>query len=311
MNTILMCKNTLFLPFNQMKFIQMETILTLFELKNLYINSLKKIYPQNEILELFYISISQRLQLDKVAVALNLQKQFQVSELLQDLTRLEQSEPVQYIYNNTIFYNLPFYVTPDVLIPRPETEELVALILKRIETIQNPIIFDIGTGSGAIAISLAKNLQNGTIFATDFSQKAIQIAQKNGLHNNVNVTFIQHDIFDHNIDFILDQSTVLVSNPPYIPKSKQKELHKNVVDYEPHSALFVPDDDPLLFYKRIADVAQIKLAEQGFLFFETYELYHDEIIRYLQNTGFHQIESVQDINGNNRFIIAKKMVHLH
>lgn len=305
-----MCKNKVFLPLNQMKSMLKKTFLTLMDLKNLYVKTLHSIYPIPEIVELFYISIYNRLKLSKVDVLLHYQKTFEVTILLEDLLRLGKGEPIQYIYNNTTFYNLPFFVTPDVLIPRQETEELVQMILNAIMNIKNPVIMDIGTGSGAIAIALSHERADVQVYATDFSTKAIEVAKFNAKQNGVNITFVHHDILHDPIISLPDHCHVVVSNPPYIPQSKISELHQNVVDYEPHNALFVPDDDPIVFYKRIADVACQKLKNHGLLFFETFETYHAEIMDHLKNNRFSNIQSIKDINEKERFIIAKKIVHL-
>lgn len=306
-----MCKNKVFLPLKQMKSMLKKTFLTLMDLKKLYVKSLHILYPIPEIVELFYISVYNRLKISKIDVLLQYQKQFEVTTLLEDLIRLEKGEPIQYVYNNTTFYNLPFFVTQDVLIPRPETEELVQMILNAIINIKNPKIMDIGTGSGAIAIALSFHKADTHVYATDFSTKAIEVAQYNAKQNGVKITFLHHDILYDPIIPLPDHCHVVVSNPPYIPQSKLSELHQNVVDYEPHYALFVPDDNPIVFYKRIADVASQKLINHGFLFFETFEIYHADIMDYLNNIGFSNIKSLKDINKKDRFIIAKKNVHLH
>ncbi len=284
--------------------------MTLQELKHLFQNSLKTIYPISEINQLFYISIYNRLKMSKVEVLLHINDEFENVEILHDLERLKTSEPIQYIYQHATFYDIDFKVTPDVLIPRQETEELVQIILKSYEQKNQIKILDIGTGSGAIAIVLSKNLDKPQVFATDFSEKAILVAQENGLKNEVKVEFVKHDILNDDISILTDLLDVIVSNPPYIPKSISKELHPNVVQFEPHSALFVPDQDPILFYKKIAKVAFQKLKNGGKLYFETFESFHPEITQYLEIVGFSNIQSLKDINGKYRFISAEKIVYL-
>lgn len=285
--------------------------MTLLELKHLYQNSLNSIYPECEINELFFISIQNRFNMSKVNALMNLNNDYDVSQLIHDLDRLKIAEPIQYIYQHCTFYDLDFKVTPDVLIPRQETEELVQMIIKSNSHLYDQKFLDIGTGSGAIAIALAKNLSNLQILATDFSEKALQIATENALRNNVQVVFLKHDILLDTFAVLPDDIDVIVSNPPYIPYSVSNELHDNVVQFEPHSALFVPDYDPIIFYKKIAEMAYQKLKNQGKLYFETFESYHEEIRQYLEVVGFSNIQSIKDINGKNRFINAEKIVYLH
>ncbi len=284
--------------------------MTLQELKQLYQNSLNTLYPIEEINQLFYIAIYNRLNLNKVEALLHINDEFVTIDLLEDLERLKQSEPIQYIYQHATFYDLDFKVTPDVLIPRQETEELVQIILKSYEQKSQIKIMDIGTGSGAIAIALSKNLHNTQVFATDFSEKALLVAQANGTRNDLQIEFLKHDILKDDISILPDHLDVIVSNPPYIPNSISKELHPNVVHFEPHSALFVPDQDPILFYKKIAEIAFQKLKNGGQLYFETFESFHNEITQYLEIEGFSNIQSLKDINGKYRFISAEKIVYL-
>lgn len=284
--------------------------MTLQELKHLFQNSLKTIYPISEINQLFYISIYNRLKMSKVEVLLHINDEFEDVEILHVLERLKTSEPIQYIYQHAIFYDLDFKVSPDVLIPRQETEELVQMILDKNKQTHHLKILDIGTGSGAIAIALSKNLQYADVYASDFSEKALQIAHENGKQNEVQIMFLKHDILKDDISIFPDHLDVIVSNPPYIPTSISKELHSNVVLFEPHSALFVPDQDPILFYKKIAEIAYQKLKNEGQLFFETFELFHKDIIKHLEIVGFTNIQSIKDINGKNRFISAEKIVYL-
>lgn len=285
--------------------------MTLLELKHLYQNSLNSIYPETEINELFYISISNRLNMSKYDALLNFSKEIDALGLIHDLERLKSAEPIQYIYQNTTFYNLNFKVNSDVLIPRQETEELVQMIIKSNMQSNKIKALDIGTGSGAIAIALAKNISQAQVFATDFSEKALDVAKENAQNNQVQVTFLKHDILQDEIAILPDELDVIVSNPPYIPYTVSHELHHNVVQFEPHSALFVPDQDPILFYKKIAEIAFQKLKNEGKLYFETFETFHIDIIQSLEMVGFSNIQSINDLNGKNRFIYAEKIVYLH
>jgi len=284
--------------------------MTLKELKHLFLNSLNSIYPINEINELFYISVYNRMNIKKIDVLLDINKEVDATELIIDLDRLKLSEPFQYIYQHATFFNLDFKVTPDVLIPRQETEELVQMIINSNANSDHRKILDMGTGSGVIAISLAKNMLNAQVFGTDFSENAIQIALENASKNGVKVAFIKQDILLDDISILPHDIDIIVSNPPYIPFSVSNELHRNVVQFEPHSALFVPDHDPILFYKKIAEIAYKILKNGGQLYFETFESFHKDISQYLENIGFSNIRSMKDFNGKNRFISAEKIVYL-
>jgi release factor glutamine methyltransferase len=237
-----------------------------------------------------------------------------------DLKTLAKGMPIQYVIGKNIFCNLELAVNHSVLIPRPETEELVNLILevqgsKSINRWLQPTdsrfkVLDIGTGSGAIAIALAKKIENAEVWATDISEKALETAKKNAAQNNVEINFLHHDILNVETQFIAslpDNLDIIVSNPPYIPCSERNNLHKNVIDYEPNSALFVPNEEPLIFYKAIAHVAKKILREGGALYFETYEKFHPELSAMLAKSGFKEIELWNDINGKPRFVCCKKL----
>ncbi len=218
------------------------------------------------------------------------------------LSRLRKHEPIQYIVNEAYFYGLTFYVNPHVLIPRPETEELVEWILN---TAGNDAadILDIGTGSGCIAITLAKKWSKATVFAWDFSSRALEVASQNAKRNQVSVQFETRDVFAETTSpHMFD---VIVSNPPYIMFCERGNMQKNVLDYEPASALFVPNEHPLIFYERIADIAMQKLRGNGFLFFEINQAKGNDVLEMLSKKGFQEIELKKDISGNNRMVKAK------
>ncbi|WP_394758076.1 peptide chain release factor N(5)-glutamine methyltransferase, partial [Flavobacterium sp.] len=203
----------------------------------------------------------------------------------------------------TEFFSLPFYVNENTLIPRPETEELVDWILSnnRINESTNQIkILDIGTGSGCIAISLAKNLPNANVHAIDVSEKALATAKKNAERNNVTITFIEKNILE--TEDLLNTFDIIVSNPPYVRNLEKKEIHKNVLEYEPHLALFVEDNDALLFYRKIAELATKNLSENGQLYFEINQYLGKEMVELLEKYNFKNIELKKDIYGNDRMI---------
>lgn len=217
--------------------------------------------------------------------------------------RLRNNEPIQYVLGETEFYGLNFKVNSSVLIPRPETEELVEWIL--LETKQtNPHLLDVGTGSGCIAITLAKHLDNSTVDAWDISDKALEVAFDNAAINNVSVKFSKVDVLKPLT--INNHFDIIVSNPPYIADSEKKNMEKNVLDFEPSEALFVPNNESLIFYDRIADIAQKLLNNNGLLYFEINQAKGGEIVELLQRKGFADVELKKDISGNYRMIRAVK-----
>jgi release factor glutamine methyltransferase len=228
------------------------------------------------------------------------------------LSRLKTGEPVQYILGHTEFYGLPFKVNPSVLIPRPETEELVDWALNSwqlvVDSWQQPHnILDIGTGSGCIAISLKKNLDKVSVSAIDISTEALNTAKGNAALNNVDINFIQEDILNqtHHSPLTTHYS-LIISNPPYVTLEDKKQMHTNVTDFEPHTALFVPENNPLIFYKAIADFAVGYLEKGGLLFFEINESYGEEIVKLLNDKSFTNTELMSDMSGKARMIKATK-----
>lgn len=218
-------------------------------------------------------------------------------------SRLLENEPVQYILGETEFCERSFGVDRNVLIPRPETEELVRWIASDAPLFPSPArILDIGTGSGCIAVSLAALLPGASVSACDVSEGALQVARRNALRNETEVTFFQEDILHPASLDRLPQWTVWVSNPPYICEREQADMERNVLEYEPHTALFVPDADPLLFYRTIARLGRQYLAPDGYLYFEINRAYADETRRMLQDAGYEDIQVRKDLYGNDRMI---------
>lgn len=227
--------------------------------------------------------------------------QKQQDSLAAIVERLKNDEPIQYILEEAEFFGLPFFVNKNVLIPRPETEELVELILKENQDTKLSIL-DIGTGSGAIAIALAKHMKEANLSAWDFSHKALDIAVLNSKANTVDITFKLVDVLK---DYPSDQKyNIIVSNPPYIMEKEKAGMDKNVLDYEPHSALFVPDDRALLFYERIADIAKDILADKGKLYFEINQAKGNDVVQMLKNKSFTEVSLFQDLNKNDRIVSA-------
>ena len=225
-----------------------------------------------------------------------------LSALDKAVDRLLNHEPVQYVTSKAFFYGNYFKVSPAVLIPRPETEELVDLIIKENKDAEKPAIIDIGTGSGCIAISLKKHLDTATVYAIDISNAALEVAEKNARQLKTNVNFLEQNILSENLS-ITEKFDVIVSNPPYIPVSEKKLMDKNVVEYEPHIALFVDDEDPLLFYKAILKFAQSSLTANGKIYLETHQQIAVDVKKLFDENGFTSVVK-KDLNGNDRIVTA-------
>jgi len=221
--------------------------------------------------------------------------------------RLRKMEPLQYILEKCYFYGLIFNVNPSVLIPRPETEELVNHIIGS-ETKSNLKILDIGTGSGCIAVTLAKHLVNPEVYAIDISAEALVTANKNAKQNNTIVHFQHIDILSDNVleNYAGQSFNIIVSNPPYVKNSEKATMLDNVLHHEPHQALFVPDHDPLLFYRRIADIGLLMLKKSGRLYFEINAACGAIITDMLNEKGYQNIQLIQDLEGKDRFVKATK-----
>ncbi|WP_259069804.1 peptide chain release factor N(5)-glutamine methyltransferase [Mucilaginibacter sp. X4EP1] len=271
-----------------------------------YKKELQHIYDTNETEAITLLVISQINELSKAKI-----KAFPetiittgVAEKLEDiLIELKTGKPVQYVLGTTEFYGLPFLVNPSVLIPRPETEELVEWAISSVDKGQNGNILDIGTGSGCIAISLKKNLAQFDVSAIDISADAIKTAESNAALNKVDVNFIRQDILKY-AEIELPKSSIIISNPPYVTLHDKTQMHTNVTDFEPHTALFVPENDPLIFYKAIADFAKVNLLPGGLLFFEINESYGEETVKMLAGKQFKNIELRKDMSGRDRMIKA-------
>lgn len=286
--------------------------MTLNELKNNFRTTLKSIYPIEEIDSFFYLLMESQLQLKRVDIALKPSLNISTSAISffsDTLKKLEKEIPIQYIIGSTEFYGLPFYVNEHVLIPRPETEELVQLIIEQVkgkrkkEKGEIPLTFlDIGTGSGCIAISLIKNLPNIEVWALDVSKDTLKIAQKNAELNSVNIKFAKENILT--LTTLNQKFDIIVSNPPYVRMQEKQKIKANVLENEPHLALFVDDNNPLLFYDKIADFAKNSLTKNGELYFEINQYLGKKTVELLENKGFINIELKKDVFGNDRMIKA-------
>ena len=276
------------------------------EYKVNFTKSLLLIYDEMEVESFFYLLLESKHQLRRIDLALDVDKEFSKEEIsIWDsiLEKLINQIPIQYIIGKTHFYGLEFMVNENVLIPRPETEELVDWIVKlntKLSKNKNLKILDIGTGSGCIAISLAKNITNSEVFAVDVSEKALVIAEKNAILNQVQVTLLPKNILETTT--LNQKFDIIVSNPPYVRNLEKAEIKPNVLDNDPHLALFVSDNDPLIFYKKIAELATANLNPNGQLFFEINQYLGKETHDLLKSIGLKNIELRKDIYGNDRMI---------
>ena len=283
--------------------------MTIKQLINDITQRLQPLYDQREAAAVAYLYVQTKLGMQRHELVLHGMEEIVASKMAdieQDVEKLVTGCPVQYVLGETEFYGLPFKVTPAVLIPRQETEELVQMIMQQYAG-KNVKIWDVGTGSGCIAVSLAKLLPDAEVFATDISEEALAVARENVDFNRVDVTFARHDMTDiEHLPFGANRFDVIVSNPPYIPASDRVTMHINVTDYEPSLALFVPDDDKIWCYRALACLAQSTLNPDGCLYAETYHDFHDELTALFRQYGFEDAQSIKDLNGKLRFVMAKK-----
>ena len=264
------------------------------------------LYDEKEIESFFYLVLESFHQKRRIDLALNQELELVSLQLLRwesVLAELKTQKPIQYILGETEFYGLKFLVNKNTLIPRPETEELVQLIISDTKKSQKTMplrMLDVGTGTGCIAISLAKNILGSAVFGIDISTKALETASQNAKINDVQVAFIEKNILS--TEDLGEQFDVIVSNPPYVRNLEKAEISANVLDYEPHLALFVDDTDALLFYRKIAQLAMINLSQNGKLYFEINQYLGNETVALLDKIGLKNIELLQDIYGNDRMI---------
>ena len=278
------------------------------EFKLFFNEALSTIYPKTEIDSFFFILMEEKLKLQRIDTVLKpdfLITKKNLIDLKTIVKRLQKEEPIQYIIGNTEFYSLPFLVNKNTLIPRTETEELVAWVLNETKVLANNktielSILDIGTGTGCIPISLAKNLTSLNISAIDISPEALLIAKQNAILNKVTIEFIELDIL--NTESLPQEYDVIISNPPYVRELEKEEIKNNVLENEPHLALFVADENPLIFYNKIADLAKQQLSKNGMLFFEINQYLGKETVNMLVKKGFKNIQLKKDLFGNDRMI---------
>ncbi|MDQ3072363.1 MAG: peptide chain release factor N(5)-glutamine methyltransferase [Bacteroidota bacterium] len=267
---------------------------------------LQSIYPLHEATNIMRLVFQDKLNTDRMGFVLQKERELEINtdkQLRGVAEKLLKGQPVQQIIGKVHFLDCPLRINHNVLIPRPETEELAQMIVKDFHD-KEPFILDVGTGSGCLAISLARNIPDSTVTAIDISQPALELARINGIANNVHIDFQNLDIREEESWKRFGEYDVIVSNPPYIPESEKTELHDNVLRHEPHVALFVPDDDPILFYKKISDLALKKLVKGGHLYFETHVNYAKAVKKMLNAKPFDSVKLSKDMNGRQRFIRA-------
>ncbi|MCC8361270.1 peptide chain release factor N(5)-glutamine methyltransferase [Salinimicrobium sediminilitoris] len=275
--------------------------------KNHFFDTLAGEYPREEIGSFFSILTQEFFNLSRLEVALY--PQYELSKEEKDkfesaLQRLQQHEPVQYITGHTQFFGLPFNVNQNVLIPRPETEELVAWILEDVVNSEEIKILDIGTGSGCVAIALAKQLPHSVVTAIDISEEALEVARANASTNEVEIDFFPGDVL--NIAQLHDKFDIIVSNPPYVRELEKKDMQRNVLEHEPETALYVKDSNPLIFYQKITDLAENNLKPGGKLYFEINQYLGKETEALLTEKNF-QTRLKKDIFGVDRMLRGIKL----
>ena len=276
------------------------------DIKKYYREQLCSIYDYEEANSLILILLEHHFKIDRIKMAMEPDLRLSESEMLTfhfAVKDLLKNKPIQYIIGETEFCDLKFKVNENVLIPRPETAEMVYKIFNSQQSTVNRhrSIIDIGTGSGCIAISLAKAFPESQVFALDVSEEALKVAKENSISNNVNVNFINDDILNlkNKIETKFD---IIVSNPPYVRELEKAEMHNNVLEWEPHKALFVSDNDPLIFYRGILEFAKSHLKENGEIWFEINEFLSKEMTDLCHELGFSDIEIHKDFRGKERIL---------
>lgn len=287
------------------------------DLENIFHKELDAIYGKDEVSNFFFLCTQSFYNISRLQLALENDLSITKEEqgpIFNALNALKNEKPIQYILKETEFFGLPFKVNNHTLIPRPETEELVALVLQKAKNkktnSKTHLILDIGTGSGCIAVSLAKNLPNAKVYALDVSKKALKIAKQNAALNEVEVTFFEIDILNEaiwDLEFENLEFDTIVSNPPYVRNLEKAEIKNNVLNNEPHLALFVEDDNPLVFYKAITEFALERLDSSGQLFFEINEYLGEETKVLVESYGFKNVEIIKDMFGKDRIVKGVKI----
>ena len=284
---------------------------TWLKLENAYQETLAILYPKEEIKQLFLMAIESIAQVkpnNYILVRNNEVAEKEQDAMLTILKELHAGKPIQHILQEAYFYGEIYKVSEHTLIPRPETEELVHVILQDHKEQRSLRVIDVGTGTGCIPISLFKNMSAADVWAVDVSKEALSIAKENAQNLLANIQFIEADILEWDLVFDVElKFDIIVSNPPYITPKEKEQMHQNVLQYEPHLALFVTEEAPLIFYDYIADFAKAHLTENGTLYFEINQYLADETADLIRKKGFGRVEIIHDINGAARMIRAKRL----
>lgn len=278
------------------------------EIKNIFHVELDSLYGKEEVSSFFYLLIEHYCDLERFVLAVRpnliIEKDEETS-IFQALSQLKLGKPVQHIIGTAHFMELDFKVNSEVLIPRPETEALVRWILDDVKATEGPVsLLDMGTGSGCISIALMKNMPNAMVKALDISRKALEIAKENANKHQVNIDFFQADMLALELEQNFD---IIVSNPPYVRELEKAEMQINVLDHEPGMALFVPDQDPLKFYRAILKFASGHLNDKGALYLEINQYLGNEMVALLTHYGFSSVELRKDMFGNDRMVKGRKL----
>lgn len=281
--------------------------MNLLQLEKYFHQRLRANYPDSEIENFFFWTLEEILGVQRIDFVLqknNAVDYQNIDRIKKVIQRLRNEEPIQYIFGSTEFYGLLFNVSTDTLIPRPETEELVEWIIETVKqdeylsSLSELRILDIGTGTGCIAITLTKLIPSANTTAVDISKNALTVAESNSALNEVNVHFVISNVLE--LSSLENEFDIIVSNPPYVRNSEKIEIKNNVLKYEPDTALFVEDDDPLLFYRKIGKLSLESLNPNGYLFFEINQYLGKEMVDLLSDLGYQHIELRKDLFGNDR-----------
>lgn len=296
----------------------------LFEAERYIKGQLKEIYEEQETGNIAGLAIEHITGLSKTERVSKKQEQlspFQLHLLQENLQRLKQREPIQYIMNKAWFYGMELYVDKNVLIPRPETEELVQWVVDDVEAtgkdvfVRKPMeadettqlkILDVGTGSGCIPLALKKVMPKAEVWGCDISEEALNVARRNGSSLDIRVDFQGLNFLDEEQQKLLPTVDIVVSNPPYVPFKDKEQMHANVVDHEPHTALFVPDNDPLIFYRALAAFGKKRLYENGSIYMEIHEEIGSDVVNLFKENGYSNVQLKKDMQGKNRMIRGTK-----
>lgn len=291
-----------------------KTIMRLTDIEIIYHKELDTLYGEQEVKTFFNWVVEHYLDLKPIHLILDPEYIITKDEeqpLFEALAQLKLEKPIQYILGTTEFYGMPFVVNEHTLIPRPETEELVSKMITdlKLDNADRTLkILDIGTGSGCIAIALAKHITNAEIHALDISKEALLIAQQNAGLNDVKLSVINDNILSFKTSTVKYESfDVIVSNPPYVRDQEKKEIKPNVLNYEPHQALFVKDSDPLLFYRAICEFCEHYLVSKGTIYFEINEYLGNEMLALLNQYKFQDVQLLKDLSGKDRMLKATRI----